>query len=93
MTFNLLKRYNLFISHCWDYNTDYYSVTKWIDESTITWKNMSIPVHNPKETSTETELKIKIDNNIRQSSLFIIIAGMYAARKTEHGLILKLILH
>ena len=83
MTFDKDKKYPLFISHCWDYRKDYETVEKWIKESDITWKNMSIPVHNPKDASSDRELATKIDNNIRQSSVFIVIAGMYAAQKNR----------
>lgn len=83
MSFDKNKEYPLFISHCWDYRTDYYTVEKWIDDSDINWRNMSIPVHNPKDTSTDSELKTKINNNIKQSSVFIVIAGMYVAQENR----------
>lgn len=83
MVFNKNKKYPIFISHCWDYNSQYYTVEQWIDDSDINWKNMSIPVHDPKDTKTDAELEEKIDNLIRNSSLFIIIAGMYAAQQNR----------
>lgn len=83
MTFDKEKEYKLFISHCWDYRTAYYTVESWINESDIKWKNMSIPVHNPKDTSSDSELKTKIDNNIRNSSMFIVIAGMYVSQNNR----------
>lgn len=69
----------IFISHCWDYRNHYYTVEKWIDDN-MNWQNMSIPVHDPKDTSTDRELEEKINNNIRNSSLFIILSGMYASQ-------------
>ena len=83
MTFEINKEYRLFISHCWDYRAAYYTVEKWIDDSDINWKNMSIPVHDPKDTSTNRELETKIENNIKASSVFIVIAGMYAAQENR----------
>lgn len=83
MVFDKNKKYPIFISHCWDYNSQYYTVEQWIDDSDINWKNMSIPVHDPKDTKTDAELEEKIDNLIRNSSLFIIIAGMYAAQQNR----------
>lgn len=83
MVFDRNKKYPLFISHCWDYNDAYYTVEKWIDESDINWKNMSIPAHDPKDTRSDRELEQVIDNNIRNSSLFIIIAGMYVSQENR----------
>lgn len=83
MTFEKEKEYKLFISHCWDYRESYYTVENWIAESDINWKNMSIPVHNPKDTSTDNELETKIDNNIKNSSIFIVIAGMYVSQSNR----------
>jgi len=84
MAYDRNKEYRLFISHCWDYKGNYYKIEEWIDDSDINWKNMSIPVHDPKDTSTDSELKTKIENNIKGSSLFIVIAGMYVARENRY---------
>ncbi len=75
--------YPLFISHCWDYKEEYYTVKNWINESDIYWKDMSIPEHNPKDTTSDKELEEKIENNIKKSSLFIIMAGMYVAQQNR----------
>ena len=80
MTFEKEKEYKLFISHCWDYKDAYYTVENWIDESDIKWKNMSIPAHDPKNARSDKELERLIENNIKNSSLFIIIAGMYVSQ-------------
>ena len=77
MTFDKNKKYPLFISHCWDYNKKYYTVVDWINESDINWRNMSVPNHDPLNPKTDKELEILLDNRIKNSSLFIIIAGMY----------------
>jgi hypothetical protein len=84
MTFDKNKKYPIFISHCWDYNTQYYTVEEWINESDIKWKNMSIPAHDPKQTHSDRELEQIIDNNIKNSSIFIIIAGMYASQQNRN---------
>lgn len=80
MTYDKSKKYPLFISHCWDYKDTYYTVESWIDDSDINWKNMSIPAHDPKDTRSDRALEQAIDNNIKNSSLFIIIAGMYVSQ-------------
>lgn len=73
-------RPKIFISNCWDYKDQYYTVEKWIDDSDIDWQNMSIPAHDPKDVSSNAELEEKIDNNIKNSSLFIILSGMYVSQ-------------
>lgn len=83
MVFDKNTTYPLFISHCWDYNNEYNTVENWIDESDINWKNMSIPEHDPKDTTSDEELEEKIENNIKNSSLFIILAGMYVAQQNR----------
>ena len=82
MTYNKNNTYPLFISHCWDYNDAYYKIEGWIKDSDIKWKNMSIPAHDPKQTHSDKKLEEMIDN-IRNSSLFIIIAGMYISQENR----------
>ena len=83
MSYEKDKKYTIFISHCWDYRSAYYTVKEWIDDSDITWKDMSIPAHDPKQTHSDSELEQMIDNKIRNSSLFIIIAGMYVSQQNR----------
>lgn len=78
--FSRNKIYPLFISHCWDYNDKYHTVVKWINESNIKWKNMSVPNHDPLNPRSNYELEHLLDNRIRNSSLFIVIAGMYISQ-------------
>lgn len=89
MVFRKNMKYPIFISHCWDYRTSYYTVENWIDES-INWRNMSIPAHDPKDTKSDRELEQKIDNLIKNSSLFIIIAGMYASQENRRWINLEI---
>ena len=81
--FNRNKVYPLFISHCWDYKEKYYKVVNWINESTIQWKNMSVPNHAPLNPRSYHELEQKLDNRIKNSSLFIVIAGMYISQENR----------
>ncbi|MDR1818800.1 MAG: TIR domain-containing protein [Methanobrevibacter sp.] len=69
--------YNIFISHSWKYNDEYYKIEKWIDDSISDWRNMSVPEHDAKKADTDKELERMIDNNIKNSSGVIIISGMY----------------
>lgn len=71
-----MKNYKIFISHSWNYNSDYYTIENWLDEN-LSWKNMSVPKHDALESSTDQELKEKIENRIKLSSGILIISGMY----------------
>ncbi|MCC7553962.1 MAG: TIR domain-containing protein [Methanobacteriaceae archaeon] len=68
---------NIFISHSWKYEEQYTTVKGWINDSNLDWTNMSVESDNPKDTKTDGELKQLIDNNIRNSTGVIILAGMY----------------
>lgn len=82
-----LALYNIFISHAWKYSDDYKKVVSWLneaqDEGLLTWKNYSVPVHDPLIDPTQpagkTTLKTLLKNQISPASKVIIISGMYAA--------------
>lgn len=80
--FDRTKKYPLFISHCYDYKERYYNVKNMIDES-IYWKNMSVPNHDPLNPKSDRELEQLLDKKIRNSSLFIIISGMYVSQENR----------
>jgi hypothetical protein len=74
----LLRTYNIFISHAWDYTEDYRRIVKWLDETpNFVWKNLSVPKHNPIHNSEE--LAKELHNQMRPADVFVILAGMYAA--------------
>ena len=53
-----MKTYNIFISHAWDYNSDYYRlVEKLKNEPYFYFKNYSVPEHDALKTKTDKELK------------------------------------
>ena len=81
-----MKEYNLFISHAWKYNEDYYTVEKWLksakENEELIYKNYSVPQHDPLIDSNsivgKKKLKEMLKTQIRPSSAIIIISGMYA---------------
>jgi hypothetical protein len=81
-----VKTYNLFISHAWKYSEHYYKVVEWLDraknEKRLDYKNYSDPkddpVVDPDEATKKKRLKEKLRNQIRPSSIVIVLAGMYA---------------
>lgn len=78
-----LKTYDLFISHAWRYNDDYYRLEKLLNNAPyFSWRNYSVPEHDPKvDPDTETGkrvLLIGLENQIRPVNCVLILAGMYA---------------
>lgn len=73
-----MKTYNLFISHAWDYNGDYYRLEKHLkDYPSFNFKNYSVPQHDILHTRTDTELREALYRQIAPTSVVLIIAGMY----------------
>lgn len=82
-----MSTYYIFISHAWKYSEHYYKVVQWLNEAQeegrLTWKNYSVPVHDPlidpNTTVGKTQLKVALEKQIKPASKVIILAGMYAA--------------
>ena len=82
-----MSTYNVFISHAWKYSEHYNKIVQWLNEAAaegkLTWKNYSVPSHDPLiDPNTQvgkTKLKEALKGQIRPASVVIILAGMYAA--------------
>ena len=73
-----LRTYKLFISHAWDYHDEYDRLVKMLDNAPLfQWSDYSVPVHDPFDSDSSRELKRKIKEQIRQCSVFILLAGMW----------------
>ena len=89
----MMKTYNLFVSHAWDYSEDYKKVVEWLDkaktEKRLDYKNYSDPkddpIVDPDEETKKKRMKEKLRNQIRPSSIVIVIAGMYVAHSEWIG--------
>lgn len=75
----MTKTINIFISHSWSYSKNYKALLGLLDKTKIKYKNYSVPkddpIHNAKN---EKELYKAIENQIKPSSIIIILAGVYA---------------
>ncbi|WP_306542746.1 TIR domain-containing protein [Anaerotignum sp.] len=79
--------YHIFISHAWKYSSDYNKIVEWLNEAQeeglLTWKNYSVPEHDPKidpnTTVGKSKLKEALKNQISPASKIIVLAGMYAS--------------
>jgi hypothetical protein len=75
-----LKTYDLFLSHMWrkSENSEYYRLESMLKEaSNFSWRNYSVPEHDPLGTKTDKELREALDRQIRPVNCFVIVSGMY----------------
>lgn len=75
-----LRKYRGFISHAWEYNSDYYTLEGWLKEEPLfDWENYSVPEHDSLKTSTNAALKRALRSQIRPTNHVLILAGMYVS--------------
>lgn len=82
-----MSTYNIFISHAWKYSDDYNQIVTWLNEAQqeglFTWKNYSVPEHDPLIDSNTTvgknTLKNMLKEQIRPASKILVLSGMYVA--------------
>jgi hypothetical protein len=82
-----MSTYNIFISHAWKYTEHYNKIVQWLneaqDEGKLTWKNYSVPEHDPlidpNTTVGKKKLKEMLSNQITPASKVIVLSGMYVA--------------
>ncbi len=73
-----LKTYDLFISHAWSYNEDYYRLVNLLNgASNFKWRNYSVPEHDSFGKLTEKQLLAELDGQIKPVNAVLIVAGMY----------------
>lgn len=79
-----LKIYDLFLSHSWRYNADYYRLEQMLKEAPLFyWRNYSVPEHDPlidPNTSVgKSKLTALLDRQVKPVNCVVILGGMYAA--------------
>lgn len=74
-----LKTYDLFISHAWTYNDEYYRLIQLLDDApSFHYRNYSVPEHDPLGTRTNHQLREALGRQIRPVNCVLVLAGMYA---------------
>lgn len=79
-----LKTYDLFISHAWKYNDDYYRLVNMLNNApNFKWRNYSVPEHDPvldpdDDNDRKTLIK-ELKEQIRPVNCVLILSGMYVA--------------
>lgn len=72
-----LKTYDLFISHAYDYNDEYYKMVSNLKNApNFKWRNYSVPEH---DQLPQKNLDEGLYNQIRPVNAVIILSGMYVA--------------
>lgn len=74
----LLNNYRILISHSWDYDEQYRTVSDWLnDASYFNWSDYSVPLSRPIDTNSKIELKERIKNRISLCNCILVLSGMY----------------
>lgn len=74
----VLRQYDVFISHAWKYNNQYYNLVELLKgHPYFNFRNYSVPEHDPLVFSTTSDLYKQLEEQIRQSSVVLLIAGKY----------------
>jgi len=79
-----LKTYDLFISHAWQYNVEYYKLVDMLNKANnFKWRNYSVPEHDPAvDPDTEVgknKLVAILKNQIRPVNCVLVLSGMYVS--------------
>jgi len=72
--------HDLFISHVWrnEENSEYYRLENLLNQAmNFSWRNYSVPEHDPLGTKYDYELRNALDSQIRPINCFVVVAGMY----------------
>ncbi len=83
----LRRRYQLFISHAWDYRSDYERLVELLNGYPFfEWDNLSVPVDQPLATLLELPrshryLVRQLDERISKADCLLALAGMYVAHR------------
>lgn len=76
------RQYNIFISHAWDYNDDYKRIVEFLDDfEELEWQDHSVPLTDPLDTVNDVHLRARLRDQIRTTSVVLVLAGMYSAHR------------
>lgn len=66
---------NVFISHRWDANNHYYSLTQKFDQYEFHYLDYSVPQHDPADATRVRAIQAALKEQVRQCNYFIIFAN------------------
>ncbi len=84
INFNIMRHYNIFISHSWAYGDAYEKLIKMLDaDPRFNYKNYSIPKDDPIHNAPNAiALSKAIQDQMRFCDVIIILAGVYSTYST-----------
>lgn len=76
----VLRTYRVFISHCWEYNANYYTLVDWFDEEPrFDWKNLSVSDEAPMREDKNFEKRLR--KRLGAADIMVVIVGMEIAHR------------
>lgn len=73
-----LRAYKVFISHAWKHSDGYKRAVEFLNVApSFSWINLSVPKHDPLETSEQ--LTARLNDQMRPANVFLILGGMYVS--------------
>ncbi len=72
-TYQLSKRYHIFISHVWEYDENYNTIINWLNDSDLHWKKYSVPDADP----LNLKPKEVLTKQITSANIVLIVCDMY----------------
>lgn len=79
-----LKTYDLFLSHVWRSadNSEYYRLKDFLCKAQyFSWRNYSVPEHDPLGTKTNEGLRLALNLQIAPINCFLVVSGMYVKHR------------
>lgn len=67
---------NIFVSHRWDYNENYYNLVKRFEQYGFAHSDYSVPQHSPLDANRKRLIASGLQEQVRQCNYFIIFARM-----------------
>lgn len=78
-----LKTYDLFISHSWDYNDEYYRLVDLLTSAShFKWRNYSVPEHDQLDGGSNRKLEAELERQVRPVNAVLVLGGMYVNHRT-----------
>jgi len=63
-------------------NSEYYRLAKLLESANnFSWRNYSVPEHDPLGTKNDKQLRDALDRQIRPINCFLIVSGMYVKHR------------
>ncbi|HEX2839382.1 MAG TPA: TIR domain-containing protein [Phycisphaerales bacterium] len=70
-----LRKYKVFISHCWEYDANYRTMVQWLNGQTLfRWKNLSVPEESALRTDKTFEKRLR--KRLGSADVMLLIVGM-----------------